>query len=180
MLALGVACNARPRSQQAESAIQQPVQVPLSVSVVPTKSFEEPYGRGISMAKKSPGDFYVILTNISKDPQAAFEDWNSWGCQAVSFRIETPDGHKFTVSRKPQLFTKNYPSTFGIPPGEHMVYPISLDDEWETTPAIPMTVETPITLTAIYEVRPTPESAKEKVWTGHLESGAYHFKLRQW
>jgi hypothetical protein len=132
------------------------------------------------MAKKSPGHFYVILTNLSKEPQAAFEDWNSWGYQTVSFEVVTADGHKFTVSHRPELFTKNFPSIFLIPQGEHMVFQISLDDEWEATPPLPMADQTPleITLKAIYELQPTAESAKEKVWTGRVESVAYHFKFR--
>jgi hypothetical protein len=132
------------------------------------------------MAKESPGFFYVVLSNTSKEPQAAFEDWNSWGYQAVSFEIEKADGEEFTVSHKPEPFTRNFPSVFLLPPGEHMVYQISLDDEWETAPSIPMADQTPveIALKAIYELRPTPESVKGKVWTGRLESTVYHFKLR--
>jgi hypothetical protein len=49
-----------------------------------------------------------------------------------------------------------------------MVFPITLDQEWDTNPTIPLADETrqPITLKAIYEVRQTPEGAKQKVWNG--------------
>jgi hypothetical protein len=134
------------------------------------------------MAKKSPDAFYVVLTNTSGEPQAVFETWNSWGYQSVSLEVETADGHKFAISKKPQKFTVNFPSTFVIPPGEEMVYPISLDDKWAAVPPLPMADETPIPITirAIYEVGPSPETSKEKVWVGRLESSSYHFKFRHW
>ncbi|MGD0941639.1 MAG: hypothetical protein ABR905_18235 [Terracidiphilus sp.] len=131
------------------------------------------------MANNASNCFYVILTNISNQPQIAFEDWNSWGYQAISSEIESADGKKISLARKPHGFTRNFPSTFLIPPGEHMVYPIRLNDEWDALSSIPLAVQTPIeiTLSAIYEVDPTPESASEKVWTGRVESIEYQFKF---
>jgi hypothetical protein len=76
------------------------------------------------MATDTNDWFYVILTNVSKEFQSAFEPWNSWGYYAISFEIETADGRKFTISKKPADFTRNGATTFGIPPGESMVYPI--------------------------------------------------------
>ena len=182
VLTFVLGCSTPHAGQPPASSSQKLGQSPFLVSVVPSSSYDEPFGRGISMAKTSPGSFYVILTNISKEPQAAFERWNSWGYQAVSFEVQTADGHKVTISKKPHGFDKNFPSTFVIPPGEHMVYPISLDEEWDAVPPLPMADETPIpiTVTAIYEVRPTPEAAQGKVWTGRLESNSYHFTFRHW
>lgn len=134
------------------------------------------------MAIKSPDSFYVVLTNISKTSQAVFEDRNSWGYQSVSFDLQTQDGRKFIVTKKTHEFTRNVPSTFTIQPGEHMVYPITLNDEWTSSSGLPMADETPIpiTLRAIYEVNSTLEASREKVWTGHLESNEYHFSFRHW
>lgn len=69
--------------------------------------------------------------------------------------------------------------TLLIPSGEHMVFPISPDEDWDSIPPLPMIHATPmpITIKAIYEVTPTPESAQWKVWTGRLESNTYDFKL---
>jgi len=155
---------------------------PFILSVVPTQSEREPIGRRISMAKTSPGTFYVILTNTSKEPQAAFESWNSWGYQAVSFQVQTADGRHFVITKKQHDFTRNFPSPFIIPPGDHMVYPISLNHEWNVAPAFPIADATPlsITLKAVYEVHPTPEAVKGKVWTGRVESKTLELKLRHW
>ena len=153
---------------------------PFSLSVVPETSQVEPFGSNIAMAHDKPGNFYVVFTNVSAEPQAVWEYWNSWGYQTVSFEVTTADGQKFVFSRRQGEFTRNFPSTFLIEPGEHQVYAIRLDEWWETHPSLPKTDETAITLKAIYEVPPTPEAAEYKVWTGRLESRTYNFKLRQW
>jgi len=132
------------------------------------------------MAQEGPRDFYVVLTNVSGDTQAVWESWNSWGYQTVSLELMTGDGKKFVVSRRQEDFTRNFSSTFLIEPGEHQVYAIRLDNRWETHPSLLKAGETAITLKAIYEVRPTPEAAQSKVWTGRSESRDYKVQLRQW
>jgi hypothetical protein len=153
--------------------VQETSSSPFSVSIVPGID-------GITMAKNKPREFYVVLTNVSGLPQAVWEFWNSWGYQAISFELTTTDGHKFVVSKRPGIFTVNFPSTFLVKPGEHQVYPIQLDEWWETHPSLPKTDEMPITLKAVYEVSTTPEASQYKVWTGRFESHTYNFSLRQW
>jgi hypothetical protein len=75
-------------------------------------------------------------------------NWNGWGYQAISFELTTADGKKFVLSKKQEEFTMNFPSAFVVEPGEHQVYPIKLDERWETHPALPKTDEMPITLKA--------------------------------
>jgi len=173
------ACNTQPQpaSLKVDAKAQKS---PFSLSVVPETSRGEGLGSTIDMAHDKPRDFSVVLTNVSSEPQAVWEYWNSWGYQTVSFELTTVDGKKFLVSRRQEAFTRNFPSTFLIEPSEHQVYAIRLDEWWETHPSLPKTDETPITLKAIYEVAPTPEAAQYKVWTGRLESRSYNFKLRQW
>ncbi len=151
---------------------------PFSLSTVPTNSSGDV--GSITMAQSRAREFFVVLTNVSKDPQPVWESWNSWGCQTISFELTTGDGRKFIVSKRQQGFTRNFPSTFLIQPGEHQVYAIRLDKEWETRPALPKADEMPITLKAIYEVPSTPEATQYKVWTGRVESHSYRFVLRQW
>jgi hypothetical protein len=121
-----------------------------------------------------------FFSNVSKQPQTVWEDWNSWGYQAISFELNTADAKKHVVSKRQQEFTINFPSTVVIEPGEHQVYVIHFDEWWEIHPLIPKTDEMSITLKAIYEVSPTSESTQYKVWTGRLESHDYKFLLRQW
>ena len=132
------------------------------------------------MSPKKPDAFYIVLTNVSSKPQKVFEDWNSWGYQAISFRVTTEDGKRVVISERQQDFTKNYPSTFTVDPGEHQVFAIHLDNWWEAKPPIPKRNETPITLTVIYELLPSPEAARQSVWTGRVESHEYKLTLWQW
>ncbi len=132
------------------------------------------------MARKDSRDFYLVLTNLSNEPQPIWESWNSWGYRAISFELATNDGKKYIISRGPEVFTVNFPSTFLVAPGEYQVYAIHLDKWWAARPAFPKADEMPITVRAIYEVLPSPESSQHKVWTGRVESHSYNFTLRQW
>lgn len=153
---------------------------PLLVSIVPAWSASS--GRGISMAADTLDTFYVLLTNVSTQAQPVFRTSNSWGYYAVSFELRTTDGRIVTITKRPAVFTKNNPSTFVIPTGEQMVYPIKLDDGWVTGAPLPIADEEPVDVTvrAMYEVTPTAESTRQNVWTGRIESTKYHFKFRHW
>lgn len=153
--------------------VQETSRSPFSLSIVPGTG-------GITMAKIKPREFYVVITNVSGAPQSIWEYWNSWGYQAISFELTMADGKKFVLSKKQEEFTRNFPSTFVVEPGEHQVYPIKLDEWWETHPSLPKTDEMPIKLKAVYEVTTTVEATQYKVWTGRLESHSYNFSLRQW
>ena len=149
---------------------------PFTLTVVPSRS--SPQGRSISFADDKPEESYVVLTNSSKDAQPVFQYQNSWGYQNVFFEFTMSDGRKVVASKRIQIFTVNYPGTFLIPPGEHRVYAIRLDKQWETQPQLAADAETLITLKAIYEVTATPEATEHKVWTGRVESKASNFTLR--
>jgi len=151
---------------------------PFSIAVVPTTSRDE--SSTIEMARKTPREFFVVLTNVSQQDQLVWETWNSWGYQTISFELSTADGRKVLVSMRNQGFTVNFPGTFLIRPGEHQVFAIRLGTEWETHPSLAMKNEMPIKLKAVYEVHPTDESAQYKVWIGRIESRVYDLTLRQW
>jgi hypothetical protein len=149
---------------------------PFTLTVIPSWSLSQ--GGSISFADDKPEEFYVVLTNSSKAVQPVFEHQNSWGYQNVFFEFTMPDGKKVVASKRIQIFTVNFPGTFLIPAGEHRVYAIRLDREWETRPQLAADAETQITLKAIYQVAVTPEAAEHKVWTGRVESKPYNFTLR--
>jgi hypothetical protein len=152
---------------------------PFTLTVVP--SLSRPTVKSITIADDNPKEFYVVLTNTSKDPQPVFETWNSWGFRTVSFEFTMPDGKKFDITRGTEVWTVNYPSTFLISPGEHQVYAIRLDKRWESHPRLPADDEgqIQITLKAIYQADVTPEATEHKVWTGRIESKPYEFTLER-
>jgi hypothetical protein len=179
VIGLITACN-NPKEIASSKAESSVLQSPFSLSVVSETSYGEPFGSNIEMAHDNRRAFYVVLTNVSSEPQAVWEYWNSWGYQTISFELTTVGGKRFLVSKRQEDFTRNFPSTFLIEPGEHQVYAIPLDQWWETHPALPKTDEMRITLKAVYEVSATPEAAQYKVWTGRVDSRPYNFKLRKW
>src|SRR5215210_4735074 len=105
---------------------------PFILTVVP--SLSRPKVKSITIADDNPKEFYVVLTNTSKDTQPVFETWNSWGFRTVSFEFTMPDGKKIDITRGTEVWTMNFPSTFLIPPGEHQIYAIRLDKRWESRP----------------------------------------------
>jgi hypothetical protein len=87
---------------------------PFTLAIVPSKSSSD--ARSITLAEKQPDEFYVVLTNVSKEAQLVWEYWNSWGYQTLSFEITLSTGQKTIVSKRPEVFTVNFPSTFLISP----------------------------------------------------------------
>jgi hypothetical protein len=132
------------------------------------------------MSKKGAREFYVVLTNISKEPQPVWEYWNGWGFQAVFFELTTGDGKRFVLTAKDRAFDSNFPSTFIVEPSEHQVFAIRFDDSWGVEPALPKTDEMPVALKAIYGVSANPDTAKFHVWAGRVDSHSYNFTLFQY
>jgi len=135
---------------------------------------------GTKIAEKQPDEFYVVLTNVSKEAQLVWEYWNSWGYQTLSFEITLSHRPKIIVLKRSEVFTRNFPSTFLIPPGEHQVYPIRLDKSWTPVRSFPNLTEMMATVKAVYDVPATDESLQYRVWAGRVESDSYEFALRHW
>jgi len=172
-------CHAVPAPSNPNSnpTVTQTRKAPFMLSIVPTRSTSD--SRVITIASQKPDEFYVVLTNVSNEPQPVWETWNSWGSRTISFEFTFGNNPPILVARGPEDFTRNFPSTFLIPPGEHKVYPIRLDKWWDVG-SIPKSTEMLVSLKAVYQVPNTPEAAEYHVWTGRVESGNYQFTLRQW
>jgi hypothetical protein len=152
---------------------------PFTLAVVPSRSTAEE--RSVAIAAKQPETFYVVLTNTSDRAQPVWQTWCSWGFWTISFDITMPDGKRLHISRNhKEAFTKNSPATFLIPAGQHQVYPIQLDSQWENPPQFTGAGSVHITLKAIYEVPATPEATQQNVWVGRVQSPSYDLTLRHW
>jgi hypothetical protein len=143
---------------------------PFTVAIVPSSSSSD--SGWIVVREEVPGEFYVVLTNTSPEPQAVWEWWNSWGYQTISFEFTTADNRQIVVSKRLQEFAKNFPSTFLISPGEHQVYAIRLNKEWEGISDLSKLGDR-LLMRAIYQVSASPESDRYRVWTGRVESMSY-------
>lgn len=148
---------------------------PFSLSIVPSKD------ESITMAKKTEyaDEFFVVLTNISKEPQPVFEYWNGWGFQVISFELITADGKRLLLTVRDEGFDKNSPDTYTIAPSEHQVFALRFDESWRMQPGLAVVEGMPVTLKAAYQVNPTRESMQKHVWTGRVESRSYSLSLWQ-
>jgi hypothetical protein len=165
---------------------------PFSLAIVPTHCYGDDCiitMDHLNPAKIKPSEFYVILTNNSRQNQPVYEDWNSWGFQTISFELTTAEGKRSVISKRNRNFDVNRPTTFLIKPGQHQVFPIVFDDEWETNPTPQWNAEMNVTLKAVYEVSSNygtfgdivfPTTVKEKVWKGRIESPSYGITLKQY
>jgi hypothetical protein len=133
-------CRSAPAPSNSNSNLTvTPAQkAPFTLSIVPTRSVSD--SRIITIASQKPDEFYVVLTNISNEPQSVWETWNSWGSRTISFEFTFGNNPPILVARGPEIFTRNFPSMFLIPPGEHKVYPIRLDKWWDVG-SIPKSTE---------------------------------------
>jgi hypothetical protein len=172
-------CRAVPPPANTPSSvpIAPPQRAPFTLSIVPTMSASDL--RLITIAKEKPHEFYVVLTNVSNEPQPVWETSNSWGSRTISFEFMFGNNPPILVTRGPEVFTKNNPQTFLIPPGEHKVYAIRLDQWWDTR-GIPKSTEASVRIKAIYEVSKTSEASTCNVWVGRVESPYYEMTLSQW
>lgn len=155
------------------------VESPFRVAFVPQRRLKDgvswvEWGNGVKISG------YVVLTNLSEKPQHVSETWNSWGYQAVSFELTLPDGAVKKATLKSQRFTKNFASTFIIPPGEHQVFPIKLDGRWDGKAAFAGRGQTKVKLRAVYELSKTDDSKRIGVSTSRAESEQFEVTLSHW
>lgn len=151
---------------------------PFELSIIPENRSENL--SGISWANDCKSGFFVILSNLTDKAQPIFETWNSWGYQSISFEMTLPSGDTSTVTVKQQFFTRNFSSTFVIPPGGHQVFPITLNEVWEGNPAFGGKGRTRVNLKAVYEIDVSPESKEQGIWTGRVESEPIEVEVHHW
>lgn len=147
----------------------------LSVAIVPTKSVAPV--PTIVTALKRPQLFYVVVSNISDSPISIWEYWSRWGYQSISVEIRLPDGKALVLSRKDEIFTRNFPSSFLIAPGEAQVFPIELDSRWENQKVLLGVCEKQVKVRARFHIHPSNDATTHRVWSGSVHSKLYGFRL---
>jgi hypothetical protein len=147
----------------------------LSVAIVPAQSTAS--GQIIATALNRPRPFYVVVSNSSKSPTSIWEYWNSWGYQSISFEVTLPDGKSLLLSRREEIFTRNFPSSFLVAPGEAQVFPIELDSHWENQKALFGNCDKQVKLRATFHIEPSNDATTHQVWSGSAQSKLYDFRL---
>jgi hypothetical protein len=114
----------------------------------------------------------AVLTNESDDTVRGWRQGNEWGDGALAFVVRR-DGESgdATLTRKPQVYTRNVPSPVEIAPGDgHRIEFDVGDGEWEPPDVVQRLGGDAAQLAAVYEIAPTPESDEQQVWTGRVQS----------
>lgn len=143
--------------------------MPFVLSIVPTSSTEK--GGPALELYGSQGTFDVILTNKSHVPQKVWMEWCSWGYFSLSFIMTDENGNQSFVNKLERAWDKNFPAYYLVGPNEHYVYHVSLSSlTWSNPPLPKQGLNRKFKITAIYEVKETPESKKEGVWVGKIYS----------
>jgi hypothetical protein len=141
----------------------------LAVRIVPT-GYHEKTGRAIEVYGPSQ-HFHVVVTNVSDRPVKLWRDWCSWGYFSLSFVATGEDGKPVTVGKKLREWMKNFPDATIVPPGDHMVFEVALDDDvWKDPPLPERGQSRTVRLRAVYTIRNDQEAEKFGVWTGRVSS----------
>jgi len=108
----------------------------------------------------------VIIENVSDKPQQHFDEWNSWGYFNLTLEWTDASGKTGTVRKVARSWTRNFPSTTTLKPGEALVREITFDPKvWQGWPDI--SERTKLALKVSYHVAPRPDADG---WTGAINS----------
>lgn len=141
----------------------------ISIKIVPTSVNEN--GDRLIILRNPSDRFYVVLTNISKEPIRIWKENNSWGYFNLYFQINDKNEKKITVKKKTKGWNKNFPDWTIVPPGYHRVFEVMFDDFlWGKLPLPEKGESALIKLQAVYEIHETKEAKDYKIWTGKVLS----------
>jgi len=160
-----------------QSLAEEKAPDPITVRIVP-ESLDERGEREILLLPP-PRHFHVVLTNVAKEPIRLWREWCSWGYSTLSFEATDQSGKTVNIMKKPREWNNNYPDWTIIPPGDHMVFDVTLNESiWKNVPLPEAGKSRVVKLKAIFEI-PNDKYAKEKkVWTGRVASPEYTYIMR--
>ena len=151
---------------------------PLSISIaVPIHTND----RTIYFGDKTKPHFPVIVTNTSTEPVRFWQEWCSWGYNALSFELTDKDG-KTWIARKVgrQIWRRNFPDCWTLLPKESLVIDVFFADTeiWEGFPLDREGHPHYYTMRVICSVQAEEDSRKLGVWTGRIVSPAQKYAFQ--
>jgi hypothetical protein len=116
--------------------------------------------------------FHVVIVNESDKPQRIWQENNSWGYFALSFRFVDEAGGTTIIKRHARFFSYNAPAFWLLEPNEKIVVEVRFEDpkDWDSFPSPSPGSKIVGSIQALLEISPTPASAKHGVWTGRVTS----------
>ena len=112
----------------------------------------------------------VTLVNEGSADVRLWRTGNEWGDTVLSFEVSRgSDTWRFV--RRPQVYTRNVPSSVVVPAGATHEWPFDLGDgQWDGDAPIDQLIVAGAQVVARYDVPRSPEAAEHGVWTGELRS----------
>ena len=143
---------------------------PLSISIaVPIHGDK----RTIYFDKTTEPHFPVIVTNTSTEPVRFWQEWCSWGFNALSFELTDEHGKKL-IARKVdrQIWRRNFPDCWTLQPKESLVIDVFFANTeiWQGFPLDREGHPHYYTMRVICDVQPDEYSKKLDLWTGRIVS----------
>ena len=79
---------------------------------------------------------FVLFSN--QTGLKVYEDWNSWGCFAPSFKAHDGNCRTYDITRRERDWDKNFPSTAILKKGDFLITDVYLcDGTWRVSPLLP-------------------------------------------
>jgi hypothetical protein len=134
----------------------------------------------LQQAVHPPSRFYVIVSNVSNEPQRVWDEHCSWGYFALSFEFTDITGKTTTAKKRDITWTVNSPVWRSLAPQESLVLEVhyAATNWWSRFPE-PQGSRT-VTMRAVFTVSPDEESRRHKVWTGRISSEDREVTIHPW
>jgi hypothetical protein len=122
---------------------------------------------------------FLLMSN--RDGVKVYQDWNSWGYYARSFRAKDEHSKIYAMTRRAGEWDKNYPATDILNKGDYVITDTYLcDGTWRASPKLPVGRPLPVSpslgptltlqLTGRFTMEPDRKATVRDVWSGEIES----------
>jgi hypothetical protein len=120
---------------------------------------------------------FLLFSN--KAGLKVYEDWNSWGYFAPSFKAEDETCKTYNITRRERDWDKNFPSTTTLNKGDFLIIDTYLCDEtWRVLPKLPTNPESlTLQVRGHFAMKADKRRPISALWTGQAESAPLEIYL---
>jgi hypothetical protein len=112
---------------------------------------------------------FLLLSNHTG--LKVYEDWNSWGYYARSFRVIDEHSKTYEITRRESEWDRNFPSTDTLNKGDFLITDVYLcDGTWRVSPKLPTGQTLTLRLVGRFIMQADRKEAIRDLWTGQIES----------
>jgi hypothetical protein len=112
---------------------------------------------------------FLLLSN--RTGLKVFQDWNSWGYYARSFKVKDEHSKTYEITRRESDWDKNFPSTDTLNKGDFLITDVYLcDGTWRVSPKLPIGQALTLRLVGRFMMRADKKETIRDLWMGQVES----------